>query len=152
MSNNIEIIKKLRDETGAGILEIKNMLEEQGDDYDKTREELLKKSAAKAAKKSDRVAEDGLVYSYIHNSGKVGSLVLLSCETDFVAKTEDFQRLCKDIAMQVCSEDYEDVEKLLESEYIRDPSKKISDLINEAVAKVGEKIEIRKFTKFSVGE
>ncbi len=152
MSNNIEIIKKLRDETGAGILEIKNMLEEQGDNYDKTKEELLKKSAAKAAKKSDRVAEDGLVYSYIHNSGKVGSLVLLSCETDFVAKTEDFQKLCKDIAMQVCSEDYEDLEKLLESEYIRDPSKKISDLINEAVAKVGEKIEIRKFTKFSVGE
>ena len=152
MSNNIEIIKKLRDETGAGILEIKNMLEEQGDDYEKTKEELLKKSAAKAAKKSDRVAEDGLVYSYIHNSGKVGSLVLLSCETDFVAKTEDFQKLCKDIAMQVCTEDYEDVEKLLESEYIRDPSKKISDLINEAVAKVGEKIEIRKFTKFSVGE
>ncbi len=152
MSNNIEIIKKLRDETGAGILEIKNMLEEQGDNYDKTKEELLKKSAAKAAKKSDRVAEDGLVYSYIHNSGKVGSLVLLSCETDFVAKTEDFQKLCKDIAMQVCSEDYEDLEKLLESEYIRDPSKKISDLINEAVAKVGEKIEIRKFAKFSVGE
>lgn len=152
MSNNIEIIKKLRDETGAGILEIKNMLEEQGDDYEKTKEELLKKSAAKAAKKSDRVAEDGLVYSYIHNSGKVGSLVLLSCETDFVAKTEDFQKLCKDIAMQVCTEDYEDVEKILESEYIRDPSKKISDLINEAVAKVGEKIEIRKFTKFSVGE
>ena len=152
MSNNIEIITKLRDETGAGILEIKNMLEEQGDNYDKTKEELLKKSAAKAAKKSDRVAEDGLVYSYIHNSGKVGSLVLLSCETDFVAKTEDFQKLCKDIAMQVCSEDYEDLEKLLESEYIRDPSKKISDLINEAVAKVGEKIEIRKFAKFSVGE
>ncbi len=152
MSNNIEIIKKLRDETGAGILEIKNVLEEQGDNYDKTKEELLKKSAAKAAKKSDRVAEDGLVYSYIHNSGKVGSLVLLSCETDFVAKTEDFQKLCKDIAMQVCSEDYEDLEKLLESEYIRDPSKKISDLINEAVAKVGEKIEIRKFAKFSVGE
>ncbi len=128
------------------------MLEEQGNDYKKTREELLKKASAKAAKKSDRVAEDGLVYSYIHNSGKVGSLVLLSCETDFVAKTEDFQKLCKDIAMQVCSEDYENVEKLLESEYIRDPSKKISDLINEAVAKFGEKIEIRKFSKFSVGE
>lgn len=152
MSNNIEIIKKLRDETGAGILEIKNMLEEVGDIYEKAKEELLKKSAAKAAKKSERVAEDGLVYSYIHNSGKVGSLVLLSCETDFVAKTEDFQKLCREIAMQVCTEDYEDVEKLLESEYIRDPSKKISDLINEAVAKVGEKIEIRKFAKFSVGE
>ena len=152
MSNNIEIIKKLRDETGAGILEIKNMLEEVSEDYEKAKEELLKKSAAKAAKKSDRVAEDGLVYSYIHNSGKVGSLVLLSCETDFVAKTDDFQKLCREIAMQVCTEDYEDVEKLLESEYIREPSKKILDLINEATAKVGEKIEIRKFVKFSVGD
>jgi elongation factor Ts len=152
MSNNIEIIKKLRDETGAGILEIKNMLEEVSDSYEKAKEELLKKSAAKAAKKSDRVAEDGLVYSYIHNSGKVGSLVLLSCETDFVAKTDDFQKLCREIAMQVCSEDYENVEKLLESEYIREPSKKILDLVNEATAKVGEKIEIRKFVKFSVGE
>jgi elongation factor Ts len=152
MSNNIEIIKKLRDETGAGILEIKNMLEEVSDNYEKAKEELLKKSAAKAAKKSDRVAEDGLVYSYIHNSGKVGSLVLLSCETDFVAKTDDFQKLCREIAMQVCSEDYENVEKLLESEYIREPSKKILDLVNEATAKVGEKIEIRKFVKFSVGE
>lgn len=152
MSNNIEIIKKLRDETGAGILEIKNMLEEVGDIYEKAKEELLKKSAAKAAKKSERVAEDGLVYSYIHNSGKVGSLVLLSCETDFVAKTEDFQKLCREIAMQVCTEDYEDVEKLLQAEYIRDPSKKILDLVNEATAKVGEKIEVRKFVKFSVGD
>ena len=152
MSNNIEIIKKLRDETGAGILEIKNMLEQVGEDFEKAKEELLKKSAAKAAKKSDRVAEDGLVYSYIHNSGKVGSLVLLSCETDFVAKTEDFQKLCREIAMQACTEDYEDVEKLLQSEYIRDPSKKILDLVNEATAKVGEKIEIRRFVKFSVGE
>ena len=149
---NMDKIKKLRDETGAGILEIKSLLEEVGDDFDKAKEELLKKAASKAAKKSDRVAEDGLVFSYIHNSGKVGSLVLLSCETDFVAKTEDFQNLCKEVAMQVCTEDYEDVEGLLESEYIRDPSKKILNLVNEATAKVGEKIEIRKFTKFAVGE
>jgi len=152
MSIDMEKIKKLRDETGAGILEIKSMLEEVDDDFDKAKEELLKKSASKAAKKSDRVAEDGLVYSYIHNSGKVGSLVLLSCETDFVAKTDDFQKLCREVAMQVCTEEYQNVEELLQSEYIRDPSKKIQDLVNEATAKVGEKIEIRKFTKFSVGE
>lgn len=145
-------IKKLRDETGAGILEIKSMLEEVGEDFDKAKEELLKKSASKAAKKSDRVAEDGLVYSYIHNSGKVGSLVLLSCETDFVAKTEDFQKLCREVSMQVCTEEYLGVAELLQSDYIRDPSKKIQDLVNEVTAKVGEKIEIRKFAKFSVGE
>ena len=152
MAIDMDKIKKLRDETGAGILEIKSMLEEVGEDFDKAKEELIKKASSKAAKKSDRVAEDGLVYSYIHNSGKVGSLVLLSCETDFVAKTDDFQKLCREVAMQVCTEDYADVETLLQSEYIRDPSKKIHDLVNEAIAKVGEKIEILKFAKFAVGE
>ena len=152
MSINMEKIKKLRDETGAGILEIKKMLEQVGEDTKKAKEELLKKSAAKAEKKSDRVAGDGLVFSYIHNSGKVGSLVILACETDFVAKTEDFKNLCKEVAMQVCTEDYENTKSLLESEYIRDPSKKIIDLVNEATAKVGEKIEIKKFVKFTVGE
>ncbi len=152
MAINVEIIKKLRDETGAGILEIRDVLEKTGEDFEKAKEELMKKVASKAAKKSDRIAEDGLVYSYIHSSGKVGSLVLLSCETDFVARTDDFQKLCKEVAMQICTEDYENVESLLNSEYIRDPSKKISDLVNETIAKVGEKIEIRRFAKFTVGE
>lgn len=152
MAINVEIIKKLRDETGAGILEIKDVLEKTGEDFEKAKEELMKKVASKAAKKSDRIAEDGLVYSYIHSSGKVGSLVLLSCETDFVARTDDFQKLCKEVAMQICTEDYENVESLLNSDYIRDPSKKISDLVNETIAKVGEKIEIRRFAKFTVGE
>ncbi|HOD01142.1 MAG TPA: translation elongation factor Ts [bacterium] len=152
MAINVEIIKKLRDETGAGILEIRDVLEKTGEDFEKAKEELMKKVASKAAKKSDRIAEDGLVYSYIHSSGKVGSLVLLSCETDFVARTDDFQKLCKEVAMQVCTEDYENVESLLNSDYIRDPSKKISDLVNETIAKVGEKIEIRRFAKFTVGE
>ncbi len=152
MAINVEIIKKSRDETGAVILEIRDVLEKTGEDFEKAKEELMKKVASKAAKKSDRIAEDGLVYSYIHSSGKVGSLVLLSCETDFVARTDDFQKLCKEVAMQVCTEDYENVESLLNSDYIRDPSKKISDLVNETIAKVGEKIEIRRFAKFTVGE
>ena len=133
-------------------MEIRDVLEKTGEDFEKAKEELMKKVASKAAKKSDRIAEDGLVYSYIHSSGKVGSLVLLSCETDFVARTDDFQKLCKEVAMQVCTEDYENVESLLNSDYIRDPSKKISDLVNETIAKVGEKIEIRRFAKFTVGE
>jgi len=152
MSINTEKIKKLRDETGAGLLEIRNILEEVGGDFEKAREELMKNVASKAAKKSDRIVEDGLVYSYVHNSGKVGSLVLVGCETDFVAKTDDFQKLCKEIAMQICTEDYESVEDLLNAEYVRDPSKKIVDLVNETTAKVGEKVEIRKFAKFTVGE
>ena len=150
--SNIEIIKKLRDETGAGLLEIRNILEEVGGDFEKAKEKLMKNVASKAAKKSDRIVEDGLVYSYVHNNGKVGSLVLVGCETDFVAKTEDFQKLCKEIAMQICTENYESVEDLLNAEYVRDPSKKVVDLVNEVTAKVGEKIEIRKFVKFAVGE
>ena len=152
MSINMEKIKKLRDETGAGLLEIRNILEEVEGDFEKAKEKLMKNVASKAAKKSDRIVEDGLVYSYVHNSGKVGSLVLVGCETDFVAKTDDFQKLCKEIAMQICTEDYESVEDLLNAEYVRDPSKKIVDLVNETTAKVGEKVEIRKFVKFTVGE
>lgn len=152
MAIDVEKIKKLREETGAGVLEIKSTLEETADNYDKTKEILMRKAASKAAKKADRTANDGLVYSYIHNGGKVGSMILVSCETDFVAKTEDFKKLCHEVAMQVCTEELNNVEDLLEAEYIRDPSKKIIDLVNEAIAKLGEKIEIVKFVKFSVGE
>jgi elongation factor Ts len=77
-------------------------------------------------------------------------MVFLACETDFVAKTEDFQKLCKEVAMQVSSEDYKDVDALLNAEYIRDPSKKIAGLISETIAKVGEKIEIKSFCRMSV--
>ena len=152
MAIEVKKLKQLRDETGAGILEIKSILDEVGGDYDKAMEELMKKVVAKAEKKADRVAGDGLVYSYIHNGGKVGSMVMVNCETDFVAKTDDFVKLCREVAMQVCTEDFTDIKSLLDSEYIRDPSKKIIDLVNECTAKVGEKIEISKFVKFSVGE
>ncbi|MFZ2664348.1 MAG: translation elongation factor Ts, partial [Patescibacteria group bacterium] len=123
MAIDAEKIKKLREETGAGVLEIKSALEEAGEDYEKAKESLMKKAASKAAKKADRTANDGLVYSYIHNGGKVGSMVLISCETDFVAKTDDFKKLCHEVAMQVCTEDFDNLENLLSSEYIRDPSK-----------------------------
>ena len=150
MNFNINDIKKLREETGAGVLEVKQALESAEGNYDKAREELMKKVASKAAKKADRVTKDGLVESYIHAGGKVGSLVALACETDFVAKTDDFKKLAHEIAMQVCTEEFENVEDLLNSEYIRDPGKKIKDLIDEVVAKVGEKVEIREFAKFNV--
>jgi elongation factor Ts len=150
MAININEIKKLREETGAGILEVKKALEETGEDYDKARQLLMGKVAGKAAKKADRTTKDGLVESYIHAGGKLGSLLWIACETDFVAKTDDFKKLAHEIAMQVCTEDFTDVESLLSSEYIRDPSKKVLDLINEVIAKVGEKVEIRGFTKFDV--
>jgi elongation factor Ts len=150
MAIDVEVIKKLREETGAGVIEAKQALDENGGDYEKAREVLLKKIGAKAAKKQDRVTKDGLVYSYIHSTGKIGSLVAVACETDFVAKTDDFIQLCRDIAMQVCTDDYETNEALIDSEFIKDPSKKIKDLIDAVIAKTGEKVELKKFAKFNV--
>ena len=152
MELNIKDIKNLREETGAGVLEVKQALENSFGDYAKAKEELMKKVGSKAAKKSDRVTKDGLIFAYLHAGGRVGTLIYMACETDFVAKTEDFQRLCKEVAMQAATGDYSSVEELLNDEYIRDPSKKMSDLLNETTAKVGEKIELKKFVKYSVGE
>ncbi|OGC68505.1 hypothetical protein A2364_00490 [candidate division WWE3 bacterium RIFOXYB1_FULL_43_12] len=145
-------IKNLREETGAGVLEVKQALENSSGDYANAKEELMKKVGSKAAKKSDRITKDGLIFAYLHAGGRVGTLIYMACETDFVAKTEDFHKLCKEVAMQAATGDYNSVEDLLSDEYIRDPSKKISDLLNETTAKVGEKIELKKFVKYSVGE
>lgn len=150
MPINVEDIKKLREQTGAGVMEAKKTLEDSAGDYQKALTDLMSKVASKAAKKSDRQTKDGLVASYIHLGGKAGSLVWLACETDFVAKTDDFKKLAQEIALQACTEDFADVDALVASEYVRDDSKKILDLINEVIAKVGEKIEIRDFKKFDV--
>ncbi len=147
---DIKKIKQLRDDTGAGVLEVKQALEKFEGNVEKAKEALMKKASAKAAKKADRVAADGLVYSYIHNTGKVGSMILMACETDFVAKTNDFQSLCKEVAMQVCTDDYKDVKELLNAPYMREESKTIQDLVNEITAKLGEKLELKKFVKYSI--
>lgn len=150
MDVNIEQIKKLREQTGAGVMEAKKALEETAGDFDKAAKLLMERGILKVEKRADRQAGEGLVFSYIHAGGKIGSLVLLGCETDFVAKTEEFKNLGKEIAMQIATEDYADIASLLEAEYIRDPSKKVKDLINQVVAKLGEKIEIRSFVRYSV--
>lgn len=147
---DVEKIKKLREQAGAGVLDAKKALEEFDGDYDKAYDKLFKKGLAKAETKSDRAVNDGLVYSYIHAGGKVGSLVLVACETDFVAKTEDFKKLCHEVALQVATQEYESVDELLDSENVRDSSKKIKDLVKETIAKLGENIEIKEFSRFSV--
>lgn len=147
----IEEIKKLREETGAGVMDAKRALEETKGNYDAAKKILEEKGLAKAAKKqAERTVKDGLVHSYVHSSGKAGSLVLVACETDFVAKTDDFQKLCHDIAMQVCALDYENVQDLLEDDFLKDPSRKVKDVVSGAISKLGEKIEIVKFSKLSL--
>lgn len=150
MDFDINVIKQLRDETGAGIMDVKNALAAANGDTKLAKEELHKKGLARAEKRADREANEGLVYSYIHNGSKIGSMVMLTCETDFVAKTEDFSKVAKEIALQVSSEDFSDLEALLNSPYMRDESKKVSDLVAELSAKTGEKVELKKFVRFAI--
>jgi elongation factor Ts len=147
----IEDIKKLREETGAGVMDAKRALEETKGDYEKAKKILVEKGLAKAAKKqAERTVKDGLVHSYVHANGKAGSLVLVACETDFVAKTDTFQKLCHEVAMQVCALDYQNVAELLEDDFMKDPTRKVKDIVAEAIAKLGEKIEIISFSKLSL--
>ena len=131
-------------------MDIKRALGESGGDQEKAKKMLREWGVAKAVKKSDREAADGLVATYVHATGKIGAMVEVFCETDFVARTEDFQKLAKEIAMQVAATDPKDADELLNQEYIREPNKKIQDLVNKVIAKVGENIRIGRFARFQI--
>ncbi len=147
---SVDQIKKLRSETSAGVMDVKRALEDAGGDLEKAKKLLQEQGVAKAAKKAEREAADGLVASYIHATGKIGAMIEVFCETDFVARTEDFQNLTKELAMQVAATDPKDADELLEQDYIRDPSKTVQDFINEVIAKVGENIRIGRFVRFQM--
>ncbi len=142
MAASMEDIKKLREETGAGVMEAKKALEEAEGNYDKAKKIVFDRGLVRAAKKSDRETKEGFVGSYVHSTGKVAALVTLLCETDFVARNEEFQQLAREVAMQAASMNPETVEELLDQEYIRDGKLKISDLIKTLTAKVGENITV----------
>jgi elongation factor Ts len=192
-----EIVKKLRDQTGAGMMDCKRALEESNGDVEQATEYLRKKGAAVAAKRADREANQGVVESYIHAGGRIGAMVELNCETDFVAKTDEFKQLAHDIAMQIAAMtplfvSKEDVDQttlqkeieiykaqalnegkpehiaekiaqgrlekyyqevcLLEQSFIKDSGKTIKDLLSDATGKVGEKVGIRRFIRYHLGE
>lgn len=191
------LVKELRERTGAGMMDCKKVLVETGGDIEKSIDELRAKGLAKAAKKAGRVASEGAVVSYIHGKGRIGVLVEVNCETDFVGNTDEFRQLAYDIAMQVAATnpayvsreqvpavdlDHERevlraqaleegkpekiidkmvegrIEKffkencLLEQEFIKDPDKTVQQLIHEHVAKIGENINVRRFTRYELGE
>lgn len=150
MAIDIKLIKKLRDETGISVSEVRQALEDANGDYDKALELLKSKAAEKAAKKADRETGQGIVETYIHGGGKIGVMVMLLCETDFVARTEEFKSLAHDIAMQVAAMDPKDVEELLGQEFIKDPSKTIEQMVKEAIHKTGENIVVKKFERFAI--
>lgn len=192
-----ESVKELREKTGAGMMDCKKALAEVDGDMEKAAEFLRKKGLAAAAKKADRVAAEGMVESYIHGAGRIGVLVEVNCETDFVAKNEQFRELARNIALQIAASapkyvsrdevPADEVEKeksflreqalaegkpaavvekmiegrinkffeqicLLDQAYIKDPDKKVGDLVTEATATIGEKIAVRRFVRFVLGE
>ena len=197
MEVSASTVKELRDKTGAGMMDCKKALAESGGDVPKAIDYLRQKGLAAAAKKADRVAADGAVGAYVHPGGKIGVLVEINCETDFVARTAEFQSLLKDIAMQVAAANprvvrreevsVEELEKeksiyrqqaldtgkpekviekiiegkierfysevcLMEQSFIKDPDKSISNVVNDAIARLGENIQIRRFARYHLGE
>jgi elongation factor Ts len=156
-----QAVKELREETGAGVMECKRALQEAGGNKEKAKDILREKGMTKHAKLAGREARQGLIESYIHTGGRIGALVEVNCETDFVARTEEFRTLAREIAMQVASMNPATVGKLdsaeggddvlLNQEYIRDARKSIRDLIKETIAKVGENILVSRFQRFEVG-
>ncbi len=144
-------IKKLREETGAGIMDCKKAMEEADGNYEKAKEIVRQKGMLRAEKKADRETKEGYVASYTHANNKIGVLVEILCETDFVARNPEFQTMARDVAMHVAAMKPADVAELLSQEFIRDGSKTIEELVKELSGKIGEKFVISRFVRFEVG-
>ena len=150
MKIKLQDIKTLREETGVGVMDARKALEESKGDIKKAGEWLKKNAVAKALKKADRTTGDGAIFSYVHQTGKVSAMVKLGCETDFVARTDDFQKLGKELAMQVASMSPKDVDELYGQDWIRDNKRNIKQLVDEVIAKVGENIKIIEITRMAI--
>jgi len=197
MTITASLVKELRERTGAGMMECKKALSETSGNLDQAIDVLRKQGMARASSKAGRDARQGLIHAYIHPGDQLGVLIEVSCETDFVARTDDFRDLVRNLAMQVAATNaqavdragvdpamiererqilleqargtgkpeailekivagkvdkvYEDI-VLLEQPYIRDPDRKVKELVDQAIAKLGENIVVRRFTKFRIGE
>ena len=147
---DINQIKQLRDELGASPVKIKKALEESGEDVAKAKELLKSWGAAKAGEKLDRQTNDGLIDFYIHPNAKSGVLLDIRCETDFVAKNPDFKSLAHEICLHIAAMNPENVEALLLEPWVKDSAKTIKNLVEEAVAKVGENIEVKRFVRYEI--
>jgi len=146
----LEQIKQLRQETNLPISDCKKALEEAKGDLEKARKLLRDRGVQIAQKKQAREAGEGLIETYLHPTGRVGALLDVRCETDFVARSADFKSLCHELALQVASMNPETTEELLKQPYIRDPSKTMKDVITETIAKLGENIIVKRFSRFEI--
>ena len=160
-------VKELREQSGAGVMECRNALLEAEGDIQKAFQILKERSLIKAEKKKTRSASQGLIEGYIHAGGRIGAMVELNCETDFVARAAEFKELAHHLAMQVAAQDPKFISKeeipegadvepeaecLLLQPFIKDPEQKVQDMITEVIAKVGENIQVRRFARFELGE
>ena len=197
MAIDANLVKQLRDKTGAGFMDCKKALVECEGDFEKSVDHLRAKGLALAARKSEREAREGLVGAYIHGGNKIGVLLEVNCETDFVARTEEFQALVKDLSMQIAAaspryvgreevgegelerekaiyrqqaaelnkpeavlvkivdgkmERFYEETCLMEQAFVKEPTRRVKDLIQDAIARLGENIQIRRFVRYSVGE
>lgn len=161
------MVKELRDATGAGIMEAKRALEEAGGDMKRAADILRERGLAAAAKRAGRETRQGVIEAYIHAGGRIGVLVELNCETDFVANTPEFRQLAKDIAMQIAAmnplvvsaeertpemEGPDEEVVLLKQPFIRDSSKTIEELVREVIARTGENVRVSRFVRFELGK
>ena len=151
MSIDLDKIKRLRDETGAGIADCREALNKAAGNIEEAKKWLKKKGLDKASSKSEREVKSGVVDVYSHN-GKVGVLIELLCETDFVARTDDFKNLAHELSLQIASMNPSSVEELLSQEYIRDASLTVDQLIKSVIGKLGENIQVGRFERIALGE
>ncbi|MFQ6121834.1 MAG: translation elongation factor Ts [Dehalococcoidales bacterium] len=166
MKISTEMVKELRNQTGAGIMECRKALLEVNGDIAKALQILKEKGLIKAEKKAERATAQGLIEAYIHAGGRIGAMVEVNCETDFVARTDEFKELAHNVAMQVAALSPQFVTKeevpegveiepqtacLLLQPFIKDPSKTVQDIIVETIARVGENIRVNRFARFELG-
>ena len=152
MKVTVEDIKKLRDKTGCGVADCRQALEESGGDLKKAQKILAEKGVAVAQKRVGKETSQGLIETYVHNEGKIGVMVEVNCETDFVARTDDFKKFVHELAMQIAAMKPKDVDELVKQVYIRDQEKTVEDLLAETLAKTGENIKIKRFCRYELGE
>lgn len=144
-----ETLLTLRRETGAGVMDCKKALDDAGGDLEKAKSLIMERGVAKAQKKGERKTGSGLLTTYIHGD-RIGVMLEMRCETDFVAKNEDFNNVARDIAMQIASMNPENVDELLKQDFIKDPSQTIESLVTQAIARIGENIKIERFCRYEV--
>ena len=150
MSVSMEAIKKLREKTGAGVMDAKRALEDSKGDMKKAEQWIAQKGLARAEKKSDRETAQGRICVYIHHDGTSGAIVRVLCETDFVAKTDDLEKIGREVAMQVTSMQPETVEELLDQVYMRNPKQTVSEFVKQSAARLGENVKIGSFKRMSI--